>query len=84
MAETTAGELRHGDAERRDERRQREGDLVADSPVECLSTVVFDSDEKSMVEPEAIMASVRSRISRLSMPLRKIAIVRAAICSSPT
>ena len=31
MAESPAGELRHSDAERRDERRERQGDLVTDT-----------------------------------------------------
>jgi hypothetical protein len=53
-------------------------------PVECLSTVVLPRPVKSMVSPLRIIASVMSRISRRSMPLRKIAIVSAAICSSAT
>ena len=53
-------------------------------PVECLSVVRFFSPEKSSVSPEAIIAFVRSRISSRSMPRMKIAIVIAAICSSPT
>ncbi len=53
-------------------------------PVECLSVVFFDRAEKSMVSPLAIMAMVRSLISRRSMPFRKIAIVMADICSSAT
>ncbi len=53
-------------------------------PVECLSTVVLPSEPNDIRSPDAIIASVRSRISRRSMPLRKIAIASAAICSSPT
>jgi len=49
-----------------------------------LSVVFFDRPEKSMVSPLAIIARVRSRISRRSIPLRKIAIVIADICSSAT
>jgi hypothetical protein len=53
-------------------------------PVECLSVVLFERVEKSIRSPEAIIARVRSRISRRSMPLRKIAIAIADICSSAT
>ena len=53
-------------------------------PVECLSVVGLPSAEKSMRSPEAIIAMVMSRISRRVMPLRKIAIVIADICSSAT
>ena len=53
-------------------------------PVECLSLVGLPRPEKSMRSPDAIIAIVRSRISRRLMPLRKIAIVIADICSSAT
>ncbi len=53
-------------------------------PVECLSTVVLPSEPNDIRSPDAIIASVRSLISRRSMPLRKIAIARAAICGSST
>ena len=53
-------------------------------PVECLSAVGLPSPEKSIRSPLAIIAMVMSRISRRDMPLRKIAIVIADICSSAT
>jgi hypothetical protein len=53
-------------------------------PVECLSVVRFESPEKSSRSPLATMAIVRSRISSRPIPLRKIAIVMADICSSAT
>ncbi len=53
-------------------------------PVECLSTVGASSDEKSIRSPEAIMAVVRSWISRRSMPFSRIAMASAAICGSST
>ncbi len=53
-------------------------------PVECLSVVGFDRPEKSRRVPVATMARVMSRTSSRLMPLRKIAIVMADICSSAT
>ncbi len=53
-------------------------------PVECLSAVGRESEEKSMRSPEAIIASVQRAISRRSMPLRRIAMASADICSSAT
>ena len=53
-------------------------------PVECLSTVGLPSDEKSMRSPEAIMASVSTRIWSRPRPLRRTAIVKADICASIT
>ena len=53
-------------------------------PVECLSTVGRARPEKSIRSPEAIIASVQRAVSRRFMPLRKIAIARAPICSSAT
>ena len=53
-------------------------------PVECLSTVFFDRVAKFIRSPLAIMARVRSRTSCRFMPLRKMAMAIAAICSSPT
>jgi hypothetical protein len=38
-------------------------------PDECLSTLGFEMDERSATMPLAIMACVRSAISRLLMPL---------------
>ena len=53
-------------------------------PVECLSAVGLPSDEKSMRSPEAIIAAVQRAISPRSMPLSRIAIASADICSSAT
>ena len=53
-------------------------------PVECLSAVGLPSDEKSMRWPEAIIAAVQRAISSWSMPLSRIAIASADICSSAT
>ncbi len=53
-------------------------------PVECLSAVGRDSDEKSIRSPLAIIAAVHVAISRRVMPLSRIAIASALICSSAT
>ena len=53
-------------------------------PVECLSDVGRDSPEKSIRSPEAIIAAVQRAISSRSMPLSRIAIASADICSSAT
>ncbi len=53
-------------------------------PVECLSVVGLPRSSNESVSPLAIIARVRSRISSRDMPLRKIAIVIADICSSAT
>jgi hypothetical protein len=53
-------------------------------PVECLSAVRRGSAEKSIRSPEAIIAAVQREISRGVMPLSRIAIASAAICSSAT
>ena len=53
-------------------------------PVECLSAVGRDSAWKFMRSPESIMACVHREISVRSMPLRKMAMARADICSSAT
>ena len=53
-------------------------------PVECLSAVGRDSEEKSIRSPDAIMASVQREISRRSMPLSRMAMASADICSSAT
>ena len=57
-------------------------------PVECLSLVAFTrrraagGEEKSIRSPEAIMAAVQREISARSMPLSRMAMFSAAICSS--
>ena len=56
-------------------------------PVECLSVVgrpPSDSLGKDIRMPEAIIASVQREISRRSMPLSRMAIASADICSSAT
>ncbi|MGX1118467.1 hypothetical protein RKD37_003830 [Streptomyces ambofaciens] len=53
-------------------------------PVECLSAVGRDRDEKSMRSPEAIIAAVQRAISPRFMPLSRMAIASADICSSAT
>ena len=53
-------------------------------PVECLSAVGRESEEKSIRSPDAIIAFVQRPISRRLMPLSRIAIASAAICSSAT
>jgi hypothetical protein len=53
-------------------------------PVECLSAVGRDSPEKSIRSPLAIMASVQRAISSRSMPLSRIAMASADICSGAT
>ena len=53
-------------------------------PVECLSAVGRDSEEKSSRSPLAIMAAVHREISSRLIPLSRIAMARADICSSAT
>ena len=53
-------------------------------PVECLSAVGRESEEKSIRSPLAIIASVQRSISRRFIPLSRIAIASADICSSAT
>ena len=53
-------------------------------PVECLSAVGRESEEKSIRSPLAIIASVQRSISRRLIPLSRIAIASADICSSAT
>ena len=48
-------------------------------PVECLSALTPRIGERSSVSPECIMLIVRSRISRSSMPEKRIAIHIALI-----
>ena len=53
-------------------------------PVECLSAVGRESEEKSIVSPEAIIAAVQRLISRRSMPRSRMAIASEDICSGST
>ena len=53
-------------------------------PVECLSAVGRDSEEKSIRSPLAIIALVQREISRRFIPLSRMAIASADICSSAT
>ena len=53
-------------------------------PVECLSAVGREREEKSIRSPEAIIAPVQREISLRFMPLRRIAIASDDICSSAT
>ena len=53
-------------------------------PVECLSTVGLPSPAKLMRSPDAIIASVMTRISSRDIPLRSTAIANDAICASMT
>ncbi|CAB4758585.1 unannotated protein [freshwater metagenome] len=53
-------------------------------PVECLSTVGRDNADQFIRSPLLIIASVQREISRDSIPLSKIAISKADICSSAT
>ncbi len=53
-------------------------------PVECLSAVGRESPEKSSRSPLAIIAAVHLEISGRLMPLSRIAIASADICSSAT
>ena len=53
-------------------------------PVECLSAVGRDSPEKSIRSPDAIIALVQRAISERSIPLSRMAIASADICSSAT
>lgn len=79
MAEAPAGELGDGRAAGRDQRGQGERDLVADAARRVLVGGRAGEDEKSMRSPEAIIAAVQVAISRRFMPLRRIAMLRAAI-----
>jgi len=51
-------------------------------PVECLSTVGLPRPVKLIRSPEAIIASVMTRISSRAMPLSSTAMAKAAICES--
>src|SRR6185369_1482741 len=53
-------------------------------PVECLSTVGRDTEDRSSRSPEAIIAAVHRAISAELMPRNRIAISSADICSSAT
>ncbi len=84
MPETATGELGDGHAAGGDERRERQGDLVADAAGGVLVGVGRESEEKSIRSPLAIMAAVQRAISSRSMPLSRMAMARADICSSAT
>ncbi len=53
-------------------------------PVECLSTTVRPSDERSIVVPDSTMACVNSCVSASERPLNTTAIAHALICSGAT
>ncbi|CAB5055965.1 unannotated protein [freshwater metagenome] len=53
-------------------------------PVECLSVVGRSSADQFILSPLLIMAFVHREISRVFIPLSKIAIKSADICSSAT
>lgn len=53
-------------------------------PVECLSVVGRESASKFIRSPEAIIAAVQRAISVRFIPLSRIAMARADICSSAT
>ena len=57
-------------------RRAREV-LSPTPPVECLSALTPEMDERSSVSPLCIMARVRSSVSRLVIPRQTMAISRA-------
>lgn len=84
VPQSATRQLRNADAVDGDERCEREGDLIADAAGGCLSAVGLPRDLKSIRSPELIIAWVHWAISSRSIPLRKIAIASAAICSSPT
>jgi hypothetical protein len=84
VAEPAARQLGYGDPAGGDERRQRKGDLVADTAGRVLVGGGPRQREKSIRSPEAIIAAVHREISRRFMPLSRIAIARADICSSAT
>ncbi len=53
-------------------------------PVECLSTVGRSTSVRSSRSPERTIARVQRPVSRSVIPFSRIAIARAAICSSAT
>jgi hypothetical protein len=53
-------------------------------PVECLSTSGQPTSGNVSRSPESIIAAVQRAVSAASMPLSRIAIASAAICSSAT
>ena len=53
-------------------------------PVECLSAVGRVTLDRSSVVPDAIMAAVQRASSPGCIPLSRMAIASAAICSSAT
>ena len=83
--EPAAGQLRHRDAEDGDQRRERQRDLVAHAARRVLVRGrAGTGPEKSIRSPDAIIAAVQRAISARSMPLSRIAMVSADICSSAT
>jgi hypothetical protein len=80
-ARTAAGTA---DPARGDQRRQRQGDLVADAAGRVLVGGRAGRAPKSIRSPERIIASVQRAISRRFMPLSRTAMARADICSSAT
>ena len=53
-------------------------------PVECLSAVGREREEKSIRSPLSIIAAVHVAISLRVIPLRRMAMASALICSSAT
>src|SRR4051794_21308957 len=53
-------------------------------PVECLSTSGRPTSPSASTSPESIIAWVQRLVSAASIPFRRIAMARAAICSSAT
>ena len=84
VPEPAPGQLRHRDAAGRHQRGERQGDLVAHPAGGVL--VGGRPGQRGEVHPlaGAIMAAVHRPISRRSMPLSRIAMASADICSSAT
>ena len=85
MAEAAPGQLRHRDAAGGDQRRQRQRDLVADAAGGVLVGRRARQRRRSpSAPPTRSSRAVQRAISRRSMPLSRIAIASADICSSAT
>ena len=84
MAEAATGQLRTATPQAATSGASGNVILSPTPPVECLSAVGHDSVEKSIRSPLSIMACVHRAISSRSMPLSRIAIARADICSGAT
>ena len=84
VAQAAAGQLGYGDPAGRDERRQRQRDLVADTAGGVLVGGGARQGGEVHPLPEAIIAAVQRAISRRFMPLSRIAIASDDICSSAT